>query len=458
MKKYRIFLVLLIISHFISFSPCLTEGLASAATEFAYNTEITWKTDKPSTSQVEYTEDISLGYTNITPLDTNLVTSHRIILKNLKAGTTYHYRVRSRDAAGVEIVSKDFTLFIAGEDENAPIQITDVKANNIVAAGFSGPVKGASPGVFAQNEEIKTEEKKEESLSKEEAGAGSMVSKEEPIEKTLIQKGGLLLGRGKLQFEPSFTYAHASSNRLALFGFTILDVFLLGTIRSEKVKKDIFISAASFRYGLLDNLQLSLKVPFMAQYNRVTHADSTERTDNSSGLGDIEGGVSYQLLYEHGAVPGLIGGINLKSRTGKEPYGREIGLGTGHYGVKSSLVWVKSSDPAILFGSLGYTWNVERNITDFGDVDPGDTVDYSLGMAFALNYQTALNFQIEQSITNKMEIDGVPVNGSLTNVSSFKTGFTYSISKNLSLDVVTSYGLSEDAPDYTIEVRFPYTF
>jgi hypothetical protein len=69
---------------------------------------ITWTTDEAATSQVDY--GTSTTYTNTTGLDANLVVSHSATLTGLSANTVYHYRVRSRDAAGNLASSGDFTF------------------------------------------------------------------------------------------------------------------------------------------------------------------------------------------------------------------------------------------------------------------------------------------------------------------------------------------------------------
>lgn len=470
MRKRHLFIWCAFTFCIAAVKPSVSAYASQNLTSETYSAEITWSTDKPSTSQVEYGEDIQSGYSNITGIDSSLVTSHKVILSNLKPSAPYHYRVRSRDVSGQEIVSKDFTLMIYGPESKAPLQITDVQAANVIAAGVSLPLSASQPleekiaRLPADDRKVMIakafleKEAPSEAAPAEKPASGSMIAKEESIEKTLIQKGGLLLPKNTLQLEPSFTYAHISVNKIAIQGFAILPILVLGEISADKVKRDIFISAASLRYGLLDNLQWNIKVPYKFQYERISNTASQESTRSNSGIGDIETGLFYQFLYEQGPRPGLIGGITVKSNTGQSPYGRAIGIGTGHWAVKPSLVWVKSTDPAILFGSVGATWNVERDISGFGSVDPGDSFEYSLGLAFALNYQTALNFQIEHLITDKTRISNNPVPASFVNAMSFKTGLTYSFNKNLSLDVVTSYGLSEDAPDFVLELRLPYTF
>jgi len=69
---------------------------------------ITWTTDEPSTSQVEYGPTTAYGYQ--TSINLTLVTSHSVNLNGLSPGTLYHYRVKSKDAAGNEAISSDYTF------------------------------------------------------------------------------------------------------------------------------------------------------------------------------------------------------------------------------------------------------------------------------------------------------------------------------------------------------------
>ena len=69
---------------------------------------ITWQTDEPATSQVEYGTNTDYG--SLTDLDSNLVTSHSVTITGLVPETLYHYRVRSQDANGNEAISIDHTF------------------------------------------------------------------------------------------------------------------------------------------------------------------------------------------------------------------------------------------------------------------------------------------------------------------------------------------------------------
>ena len=88
---------------------------------------IHWTTNENADSQVEYGNTTNYG--SFSPRNANLVTTHTIILSNLTANTTYHFRVRSKDASGNLAVSNDFTLVTAG-DIQAPA-LTNIVANNL---------------------------------------------------------------------------------------------------------------------------------------------------------------------------------------------------------------------------------------------------------------------------------------------------------------------------------------
>src|SRR5260370_29493506 len=63
--------------------------------------------NKPKESRADYGLTI---YNNSSPLNTSLVTSHAVTLSGLAQATLYHFRVRSRDAAGNLGISGNLTL------------------------------------------------------------------------------------------------------------------------------------------------------------------------------------------------------------------------------------------------------------------------------------------------------------------------------------------------------------
>lgn len=79
---------------------------------------VTWTTNRPSDSQVEYgSTDV---YGSSTPVDPALVTGHAVTLTGLEPGNLYHFRVASRDGEGGTAYSDDHEF----ETETPPLAIT----------------------------------------------------------------------------------------------------------------------------------------------------------------------------------------------------------------------------------------------------------------------------------------------------------------------------------------------
>jgi hypothetical protein len=68
---------------------------------------VTWTTDEPATSQVEYGEGSSESYTQLTQEDRNLAYNHVVVISGLTPSKVYHLRAISRDSAGNETKSID---------------------------------------------------------------------------------------------------------------------------------------------------------------------------------------------------------------------------------------------------------------------------------------------------------------------------------------------------------------
>ena len=79
-----------------------------AQTHGATYAVITWTTDEPATSQVEY--GLTNGYGSQTTEDATLVLSHSVQITGLTPETLYHYCVKSKDAANNLRTSGDYTL------------------------------------------------------------------------------------------------------------------------------------------------------------------------------------------------------------------------------------------------------------------------------------------------------------------------------------------------------------
>jgi hypothetical protein len=112
--------------------------------------EVFWITDEISDSRVEYW---AVAAQSSVLMDTNLRTSHSVLLDGLEPLTTYHYRVASRDVVGLESVSEERTFTTAGSQA---VFITGDWRMDTSAAALGGNViisymvtnAGDTPGTY----------------------------------------------------------------------------------------------------------------------------------------------------------------------------------------------------------------------------------------------------------------------------------------------------------------------
>lgn len=84
---------------------------------------VTWETDEPSSSQIEYDQGITGGsYANKSKEDASLSTSHAVILAELEPSKIYHLRAVSKDASLNSGYSEDTTT-ITGKMQNSVLDI-----------------------------------------------------------------------------------------------------------------------------------------------------------------------------------------------------------------------------------------------------------------------------------------------------------------------------------------------
>jgi len=98
-----------------------------------------------------------------------------------------------------------------------------------------------------------------------------------------------------------------------------------------------------------------------------------------------------------------------------------------------------------------------------GTIKLGDAFQYGLGTAFALNETTSLSLSYSQRITAKSRIrpDGSgwqDIIGSDGNAATLNLGLTHAFNEKTSMVFNLGMGLTPDAPDLTIGVKFPHVF
>jgi hypothetical protein len=85
---------------------------------------ISWTTNEPSSSHVDYGTTIEYG---LTATSDELTSAHSITLSGLEPNAAYHYRVKSKDEAGNEAYSGDNTFFTAQEKSPYSLELLSLE-------------------------------------------------------------------------------------------------------------------------------------------------------------------------------------------------------------------------------------------------------------------------------------------------------------------------------------------
>lgn len=290
----------------------------------------------------------------------------------------------------------------------------------------------------------------------------------------LVDIRGVLTPRGTFIFEPSLQYSHSSNNRVALVGFTIIPAITIGLIDVRRVSRDTFIGAVAARYGVTNRFEVEAKVPYVYRnettisrpFSQPSAADSAFEA-SGDGLGDIELAARYQINQPGPDRPYYVGGLRVKTRTGRDAFEvetdptsglqRRLPTGSGFYGVQPSLTAILPSDPAVFFGNLSYLWNIERNIGgNFGKVDPGDAIGFTLGMGLALNEKASFSIAYDHSTVGRTKLNGVAIpTTARTQLGSLLFGTSYRLGSKSTMNFTLGVGVTQDAPDVQLTFRLP---
>ena len=283
---------------------------------------------------------------------------------------------------------------------------------------------------------------------------------EQAFERTLIERGGLLLPWRSFSIEPSMTYIHSSSENIVIDGFTVAGVLIIGDIVSEKVDRDLALFNLVTRIGLPWDSQFELRVPYgLQRYRSFSFSADDEEVDlKDANLGDVEVVLSHQLYRSHGEWPDLLASAGWKFDSGRSPFHakeNQIFVGTGYHSLNLSVTGVKVIDPVVYFVGGSYTYNLPTH-ERIGTFEPGYSLGFNLGMAIALNLNTALSLSYDQKFTMKSSFDNNEIPGSYSTTGVFSVGSTYSVTDTLTIDFSLGIGVTSDSPDVLFRISLPW--
>lgn len=319
-----------------------------------------------------------------------------------------------------------------------------------------------------------------------------------PTVAVLDQQGSVVTRKGQMIAELGLDYTRADRNRTIFRGLEVLESVLVGVFDINESRQDILTASGSLRYGLTDRFEIGVRVPFIYRSDKLvagpipgsTNDDAARTVDNSvrgSGLGDVEVTARYQINNGGHNVPFLIANLQAIIPTGRDPFSvrrnslgaaQQISTGAGFWGVTPSITAILPSEPAVLFGTLGYTFNFAKNVdtmippVQMDRIEPGNQINISAGVGLALNERTSLNFGYNHTWSFGTRTIGRLLNEQNTaptnevfssksrglQIGRFLFGASHRFSDSIQVNWTVEVGATEDAPDVRTALRIPFAF
>lgn len=283
-----------------------------------------------------------------------------------------------------------------------------------------------------------------------------------------LRSATVLLQPGQMQFDWGVRYTWRD--------FSHYDFALPFTLRNRQL-----VSPFAIRYGLTPRIQLFANLPLgFAIGERADPAGVQIPGRNTFksvfGMADTSAGVTYLIQKGQCDEPDIIGTVGFVAPTGHHPFENITDplrtdptpiSGSGFWGVNANVTFIKTYDPAVIFGNLGYSHLFART---FGDgingatVWPGESFTYGLGMGFAINDRLTLSTIYQGAFQTRTVIDqtqfGIARPRATFNLEPMvlRTALTATVNPRQIVEPFVIFGLNRDAPEADIGVTSTHTY
>jgi hypothetical protein len=209
------------------------------------------------------------------------------------------------------------------------------------------------------------------------ASLGPKPEEEEDLRTVFLRNASVILSPGTWDLEVGLDYRRGKTEAVG-------DTELTRQLRMPMTA----------RFGIVEGWEGAISVPLIYSYRESYDVMTFDAdSDDEMGLGDLTGGVSFQLMEEQPSWPEMIGTVQVRAPTGEDPYrgrGNEPPLGSGHWAVGTSLQFVRTADPLILFWGIGYFHRFSERSAGL-KYEPGEGVEYNMGLGFSVNDDVSLS-------------------------------------------------------------------
>jgi len=315
---------------------------------------------------------------------------------------------------------------------------------------------------FADEEAASRPDAAREALTQKADDASSEKNLQEVFQAS--EKTYSLLKAGDVSMNYGVDYSYYRNSRI--------DIAIAGTssqitrFRIEEDAQHSFSNVIDLAYGVRDNLTFTTSLPLVVKFDTQSQLETT-------GLGDIALGVRWQPVPLKRGLPTTTIFATLSTATGDSPYKinpkEDLSTGKGYYALSAGASMNKIADPIVLFASGSFSMGNNiggLNQSRGGDspltaVEPGDSIGFSMGMAYALNYDVSLTASYQQSYgfaTRFKFEDGTEVSSADQTSASLNFSLGLRTSPKRIVNLSLGFGLTEDSSDVTLGFSMPIDF
>jgi hypothetical protein len=269
----------------------------------------------------------------------------------------------------------------------------------------------------------------------------------EDANELLVRNRSILLKPGDVQSEISCIYGHQKSEAIILLP--------TGAPAFERLISRRLIVPFGLRYGWSEKAEVFVTMPLGTSFLERDNL-FTESRDVSGVLGDVSFGFVRELRRNHKKWPDMTATFSVTAPTTSSPFdissGTDATLGNGVWQLTGALNLVKSYDPIVLLGGLGYQYPFAGTFKDI-DVQFGDSILYYFGLGFGINDESSLGAQITGAMQDKIAINGRRIPNSEREPVTLRLSYLRRFSLDDRLQPYVDIGLTDVAPDFTFGLR-----
>ena len=217
-----------------------------------------------------------------------------------------------------------------------------------------------------------------------------------------------------------------------------------------------------YRMGLQPRVQGFVGAP-IGWSNTQVALDTFEAFQNDGGFGDIDFGLTMQLVEATANKPYVIANISATAPTGGDPFTAAAGLaptapslGQGFWSITGSLLCIKPYDPIVFFYGIGTERFFEREFLGL-EIRPGAQYTYNFGVGFAVNERVTLSTRFIGAYVEELEVNGERRFGTNSEPMSIRLSATISQPCDRLVEPFVEFGITDDAISSFIGVTWTFS-